>query len=63
VNFPFVVEIVRVEKVPLQAASNSNKINAAVGKGKYWFDFQVYSTFHEDAFQNNLKLNPGDAAD
>lgn len=63
VVFPFVVEIVRVERVPLKPVPNSNKITAAVGNGEFWYDFQVFNILHDEDFKSNLDLEVGEVAD
>ncbi|KAI8647907.1 hypothetical protein BD408DRAFT_3527 [Parasitella parasitica] len=60
--FPFVIDIIRVEKVPLVHVANSRKINAFPGSGDVWYDFEIHNTLHQTPFKSNLGLEIGSEA-
>lgn len=41
IHFPFVVEITRIEKVPLIQQKFDSKIAGETGKGQVWYDLEV----------------------
>ncbi|CDH60737.1 hypothetical protein RO3G_04598 [Lichtheimia corymbifera JMRC:FSU:9682] len=63
IHFPFVVEITRVERVPIKLQPSNGygteKFLGLTGKGEVWYDFQVYYTLHDEAFKSNLNLGVG----
>lgn len=58
IHFPFVVEITRVEKLPLikqkNMGYNIDKILGDTGKGEVWYDFEVRK---KKSLSINLYLN------
>ena len=66
IHFPFIVEITRVERVPIRPQPNggygANKFLGLTGKGQVWFDLQVYYTNHDEPFRTNLNLSAGELA-
>lgn len=59
---PFVIDIIRVEKVPLRPVADSRKINAFPGTGEAWYDFEIHNTLHDAPFKSNLGLEIGSEA-
>ncbi|KAI8985990.1 hypothetical protein BDB01DRAFT_842815 [Pilobolus umbonatus] len=65
IHFPFVVEITRIEKLPLipQASLGySEKILGDTGKGEVWYDVEISYSLHEGIFKSNLDLPAGKLA-
>ncbi|ORY94101.1 hypothetical protein BCR43DRAFT_495868 [Syncephalastrum racemosum] len=66
IHFPFVIEVTRVERVPLQPRKGHGrdpaKITGLTGTGSVWYDFKVYYTNHDEPFKSNLELGPGQLA-
>ncbi|KAF7729867.1 hypothetical protein EC973_003601 [Apophysomyces ossiformis] len=67
IHFPFVVEITRVERVPLQPQRTmghlSEKIMGMTGKGQVWYDCELFYTLHDEPFKANRELPIGKLAD
>ncbi|KAI8376071.1 uncharacterized protein BYT42DRAFT_373527 [Radiomyces spectabilis] len=63
IHFPFVVEITRVERLPLQRQKSMGygveKIMGVTGKGQVWYDLEVFYTLHNEPFKSNLELPVG----
>ncbi|KAI8059080.1 uncharacterized protein B0P05DRAFT_559014 [Gilbertella persicaria] len=57
--FPFIVEVSRIEKVPMKPVKGSQKINAQPGHGEAWYDFEIINTLHDAPFRANLNLDIG----
>ncbi|GAA5800274.1 hypothetical protein HPULCUR_005700 [Helicostylum pulchrum] len=66
IHFPFVIEITRVEKIPLSKQKLSNygiaKIQGDTGKGQVWYDLEVYYSTHDGIFKSNHDLPVGKLA-
>lgn len=66
IHFPFVVEITRVEKIPLSRQKLSNygidKIQGETGKGQVWYDLEVSYSAHDEIFKANSDLPVGKLA-
>lgn len=66
IHFPFVVEITRVEKLPLvQQKFNSfgiEKFQGSTGKGQVWYDLDVYYSTLDEKFKYNADLPVGKLA-
>jgi hypothetical protein len=60
--FPFVIDIIQIEKVPLRPVDGSCKINAFPGTGEAWYDFEIHNTLHDVPFKSNLGLEIGSEA-
>ncbi|RCI00369.1 hypothetical protein CU097_007108 [Rhizopus azygosporus] len=62
-HFPFVVEITRVEKLPLipqtSLGYNINKILGDTGRGKVWYTIEIFYSAHDQLFKSNLDLPVG----
>ncbi|KAI7862821.1 hypothetical protein BDF14DRAFT_1850893 [Spinellus fusiger] len=62
-HYPFVVEITRVERVPLVRQARigyaPEKILGATGTGSVWYDLEVLYSLHSKAFESNLSLPEG----
>lgn len=58
-GIPFIIDIIRVEKVPTVPVENSKKINAFPGTGEAWYDFEIHNTSNDAPFKSNLKLDIG----
>ncbi|CEP10217.1 hypothetical protein [Parasitella parasitica] len=59
---PFIIDIIRVEKVPLVPVANSRKINAFPGSGEAWYDFEIHNTINQAPFKSNMGLEIGSEA-
>ncbi|OBZ82371.1 hypothetical protein A0J61_09580 [Choanephora cucurbitarum] len=66
IHFPFVVEITRVEKLPLSAQKfgsyGIDKILGDTGKGQVWYDMEVYYSTYDEIFKSNNSLPAGKLA-
>ncbi|KAI9250904.1 hypothetical protein BDA99DRAFT_522191 [Phascolomyces articulosus] len=66
IHFPFIVEITRVESVPIRNQPNSgygvDKVLGVTGEGHVWYDLQVFYTNHDEPFRTNLSLSAGELA-
>ncbi|KAI8138549.1 hypothetical protein BJV82DRAFT_630303 [Fennellomyces sp. T-0311] len=66
IHFPFIVEITRVERIPLKPQPTTGygveKILGMTGKGQVWYDLQVYYTNHDEPFRSNLGVSAGKLA-
>ncbi|KAI7893762.1 uncharacterized protein EV154DRAFT_500723 [Mucor mucedo] len=66
IHFPFVVEITRVEKLPLVKQKLSSfgidKIQGETGKGQVWYDLDVFYSAHDEIFKANNDLPVGKLA-
>ncbi|KAI8383987.1 hypothetical protein BD560DRAFT_322390 [Blakeslea trispora] len=66
IHFPFVVEITRVEKLPLSAQKfgsyGIDKILGDTGKGQVWYDMDVYYSTYDEIFKSNNSLPAGKLA-
>lgn len=63
IALPFVVEITRVERVPLMPVQNTAKINAQPGSGdEVWYEYEVVNTMNNTTFEENLFLEVGKEA-
>lgn len=63
IALPFVVEITRVERVPLMPVHNTAKINAQPGSGdEVWYEYEVVNTMNNTTFEENLDLETGKEA-
>ncbi|CAO3585078.1 unnamed protein product [Absidia cylindrospora] len=60
-HFPFVVEITRVERLPL-VPQTFGRILADTGAGDVWYDCDVFYTSHNEFFKRNLDLGIGKVA-
>ncbi|ORZ15720.1 hypothetical protein BCR42DRAFT_328009 [Absidia repens] len=60
-HFPFVVEITRVERLPL-VPQTFGRILADTGAGDVWYDCEVFYTSHNEFFKRNLDLGIGKIA-
>ncbi|KAG0955945.1 hypothetical protein G6F60_005894 [Rhizopus arrhizus] len=62
-HFPFVVEITRVEKLPLipqtSLGFNINKILADTGRGEVWYTVELFYSVHDEVFKTNADLPAG----
>ncbi|OAD02261.1 hypothetical protein MUCCIDRAFT_156489 [Mucor lusitanicus CBS 277.49] len=58
-DIPFIIDIIRVEKVPTVQVPNSKKINAFPGTGEAWYDFEIHNSLIDAPFKANLKLDIG----
>lgn len=61
-HYPFIVEITRVELLPLQRQGTTSTILGHTGKGPVWFEFEVLFNEHSEHFKENLKLPIGTLA-
>ncbi|KAI9289185.1 hypothetical protein BC943DRAFT_316166 [Umbelopsis sp. AD052] len=61
-HYPFIVEITRVELLPLQRQGPASTILGHTGKGPVWFEFEVLFNEHFEHFKENLKLPIGTLA-
>ncbi|CAO3643924.1 unnamed protein product [Mucor hiemalis] len=66
IHFPFVVEITRVEKLPLvQQKFNGfgiEKFQGSAGKGQVWYDLDIYYSTLDEKFKSNDDLPIGKLA-
>lgn len=63
IALPFVVEITRVERVPLSPVQNTAKINAQPGSGdEVWYEYEVINTMNHTTFEENSDLEVGSEA-
>ncbi|KAI8078021.1 uncharacterized protein B0P05DRAFT_471183 [Gilbertella persicaria] len=66
IHFPFVVEITRVEKLPLSPQKFGNygidKILGDTGKGQFWYDMEVFYSTYDEIFKSNHSLPTGKLA-
>ncbi|KAG0172139.1 hypothetical protein DFQ28_004291 [Apophysomyces sp. BC1034] len=66
IHYPFVVEITRVEKVPLQPqrikGHVSDKIMGVTGKGQVWYNCELFYTLHDEPFKANKDVPIGKVA-
>ncbi|KAG1147930.1 hypothetical protein G6F37_003587 [Rhizopus arrhizus] len=62
-HFPFVVEITRVEKLPLipqtSLGFNINKILGDTGRGEVWYTVELFYSAHDEVFKTNADLPAG----
>ncbi|KAG2183777.1 hypothetical protein INT43_006788 [Umbelopsis isabellina] len=61
-HYPFVVEITRVELLPLQQQSSTGTIVGHAGNGDVWFEFELVNNEHNEKFKQNRKLPVGTVA-
>ncbi|KAI7899635.1 uncharacterized protein BX663DRAFT_459977 [Cokeromyces recurvatus] len=63
IHFPFVIEITRVEKLPLVQQKFNNygieKILGDTGKGQVWYDLEVFYSTYDEIFKVNNDLPIG----
>ncbi|KAI9487622.1 MAG: hypothetical protein EXX96DRAFT_553994 [Benjaminiella poitrasii] len=66
IHFPFVIEITRVEKLPLIQQKFNNygieKILGDTGKGQVWYDLEIYYSTYDEIFKANNDLPVGKLA-
>ncbi|KAL9556029.1 hypothetical protein MBANPS3_002087 [Mucor bainieri] len=58
-HVPFIIDIIRVEKVPMEPVKDSKKINAFPGSGEAWYDFEIHNMSTDPPFKSNLSLDIG----
>ncbi|KAI7884485.1 uncharacterized protein EV154DRAFT_427967 [Mucor mucedo] len=62
IDHPFIIEITRVEKVPIKPVAGTVKIDAYPGEGEFWYDFEIRNTETDVSFEKNKDLEIGDEA-
>lgn len=62
IAYPFIIEITRVEKVPIKPVANTVKIIAHPGEGEEWYDFEIKNTKNDMTFEKNKNLEIGEEA-
>ncbi|KAI8987423.1 hypothetical protein BDF20DRAFT_832361 [Mycotypha africana] len=66
IHFPFIVEITRVERIPLATqpydVSGTFKIIGDIGHGEVWYDVEVVYSTYDEIFQRNNSLPAGKMA-
>lgn len=62
IEYPLIIEITRVEKVPIKPVANTVKINAYPGDGEIWYDFEIRNTKNDSTFERNKGLEIGEEA-
>ncbi|CAG8491482.1 5716_t:CDS:10, partial [Ambispora leptoticha] len=58
-HYPFIMEVTRVEELPLKQQPNSKKFQGGTGRGKPYYTIEVINDVIREKFKDNQDLSPG----